>query len=150
MRLPRAEARREVKIKGVYSRFILVGQKPGSLRTTVKNLARWTLTGMLIPIRAHSMPLTAWSGFGVFTIGVSICVVIRLSWFCQVPCPKDSNSTDTHALFVLSGRSWVLATDVQTGIKTLVGTMNKTELARKIQALTGLDNEEKSTLLELI
>lgn len=28
--------------------------------------------------------------------------------------------------------------------------MNKTELARKIQALDGLNNEEKSALLELI
>lgn len=49
--LSRAKARWEYKIKGVYSRFILVGRKPGSLRTTVKNTAKWTLTGMYMPIR---------------------------------------------------------------------------------------------------
>lgn len=36
------------------------------------------------------------------------------------------------------------------GPKTTAGTMNKTELARKIQALDGLSNEEKTALLELI
>lgn len=36
------------------------------------------------------------------------------------------------------------------GLKTSAGTMNKTELARKIQALDGLSNEEKTALLELI
>lgn len=34
--------------------------------------------------------------------------------------------------------------------KIPVGTMNKTELARKIQAIDGLSNEEKTALLELI
>lgn len=36
------------------------------------------------------------------------------------------------------------------GYKTLAGTMNKADLARKIQTLEGLSNEEKTELLELI
>lgn len=65
MHLQSEEPRREaIKIKGVYSRFILVGQKPGSLRTTVKNIAKWTLTGMYIPIRLILCPNRHGVGLG--------------------------------------------------------------------------------------
>lgn len=49
-------------------------------------------------------------------------------------------------LFLFIRRRGVLATLVQ----PFTIAMNKTELARKIQALDGLDNEEKTALLELL
>ena len=65
-RLPSEEARREAnEIKGVYSRFILVNQKSPNF-SAVKNIAKWTLTGMYIPIRAHSMPLGHGVGLGYY------------------------------------------------------------------------------------
>jgi len=61
----------------------------------------------------------------------------------------NSNGTDTHAfLFHPSHRG--IGGICSSGLKTSAGTMNKTELARKIQVLDGLSNEEKTALLELI
>ena len=53
-------------------------------------------------------------------------------------------------LFVLTPSHRGIGGICSSGLKTSAGTMNKTELARKIQALDGLSNEEKTALLELI
>jgi adenine-specific DNA-methyltransferase len=53
-------------------------------------------------------------------------------------------------LFVLTPSQRGIGGICSSGFKTSAGTMNKTELARKIQALDGLSNEEKTALLELI
>lgn len=53
-------------------------------------------------------------------------------------------------LFVLTPSQRGIGGICSSGLKTSAGTMNKTELARKIQAIDGLSNEEKTALLELI
>ena len=61
----------------------------------------------------------------------------------------DGNGTDTHPFFI-NPSQWGIGGICSSGPKTSAGTMNKTELARKIQDLDGLSNEEKTALLELI
>ena len=53
-------------------------------------------------------------------------------------------------LFVLIPSHRGIGGICSSGFKKTAGTMNKTEFARKIQALDGLSNEEKTALLELI
>lgn len=53
-------------------------------------------------------------------------------------------------LFVLIPSHRGIGGICSSGLKISAGTMNKTELARKIQTLDGLSNEEKTALLELI
>lgn len=88
--------------------------------------------------------------WGIIHIGVGFCNTHSLVKELVPPrCANGSNGTDTHPfLFHLS--QWGIGGICSSGPKTSAGTMNKTELARKIQALDGLSNEEKTALLELI
>lgn len=65
-------------------------------------------------------------------------------------CANESNGTDTHPFFVLTLSHRGIGGICSSEYKTLAGTMNKTDLVRKIQALEEFSNEEKTALLELI
>lgn len=106
---------------------------------------------MSIPIRAHSVPLPAWSGFGVSFISawVSVTLIHWLrNWYLRDV--RMGAMVQIPTLFVLTPSQRGIGGICSSGLKTSAGTMNKTELARKIQALDGLSNEEKTALLELI
>lgn len=106
---------------------------------------------MSIPIRAHSVPLSAWSGFGVSFISawVSVTLIHWLrNWYLRDV--RMGAMVQIPTLFVLTPSHRGIGGICSSGLKTSAGTMNKTELARKIQALDGLSNEEKTALLELI
>lgn len=106
---------------------------------------------MSIPIRAHSVPSPAWSGFGVSFISawVSVTLIHWLrNWYLRDV--RMGAMVQIPTLFVLTPSQRGIGGICSSGLKTSAGTMNKTELARKILTLEGLSNEEKTALLELI
>ncbi len=89
-----------INIKGVYSRIILVGQKPGSLRTTVENIAKVDAHGYVYTYPAHSVP--SWHRVGLgYLHRRGVCVAFDCHGSCQVPCPKIATVTDTYVFFYI-------------------------------------------------
>ena len=107
---------------------------------------------MFIPIRAHSVPLSAWSEFRVSFISswVSVTLIHWLrNWYLRDVRMRVMVQIPT-LFFVLTPSHRGIGGICSSEYKTLAGTMNKIDLVRKIQALEGLSNEEKTALLELI
>lgn len=69
---------------------------------------------MSVPIRAHSMPISAWSGFGVSFISawVSVTLIHWLrNWYLRDV--RMGATVQIPTLFLLTRRSGVLAAFVQ-------------------------------------
>lgn len=88
--------------------------------------------------------------WGIIHIGVGFCNTHSLVKELVPPrCANGSNGTDTHP-FCINPSHRGIGDNCSSGSQSPADTMNKTALARKIQALDGLSNEEKTALLELI
>ena len=133
MRLPREEARREDKIKGVYSRFILARLKSPIL-SAVKNIAKWTFTGMYLPIR---LILCLYGMEWVWGICIGVGSALLLTARClAIPGPEVATVTDTHSFFIPVANG-VIGDDKMTNSIAVMKAIDKEKLIDRIRSIEG-------------